>query len=393
MKITIVSDMITPYMGGSEVYVQNLSKNLVNMGHKVTWVGMRLPNTKQVEINDDGVILRRINVPFRNHAIQSRKMFCFHPQLFKAIDDADVVQWNSFVAAITGGVISKIKQKPHVLLTHEMFQDLWKHFTKNKVEQTVFPLMERLIIKNKYNAAIVPCNYTKETIRKLGMPYEKIKKIPHGLNHKLFKPAKPSFKDEFNLHKKYVIGWCGRFGFKGTSYSKNLYVLFDAFIKLKKKVPNAFLLMAGSDFDSVEWYLQKLGLKENKDYLYLGRLSHKLLPEYYSSLDVFCSSSLSEGFGFTVVEAQACGTPVVCFHAGSLPEVVSHNYSGKVLKKRMTSSGLAKALIELHKYPQVKKKLANQATKWVKQFTWNKSAKAHEKVYEDVYCHHKIMKG
>jgi len=348
---------------------------------------MRLPDTKEIEINSDGVLLRRIYVPFNQ-----RRFFCFMPKLFRIIEGADVIQWNSFVSAITGGVISKMKNKPHVLLTHELFRDLWKKFSDNIIERNLYPFMEKIIVRNNYDAGIVPCDYTKRTLVKMGMPSDKIMKIPHGIDLKLFQPKYGLLKEKYDLFDRFVVGWTGRMDFSGTAYSKNLKCLFDAFKKVKTKVPSSVLLLGGVGFENISWYLEELGLEIGKDVIYSGRLPYKDLPFFYSSCDVFASSSLSEGFGFTVVESQACGTPVVAFEgAGSLDEVIAKNKSGKLVSPQ-TFPALAKGILELHKYPKLREDMSRVGMQWVKQFNWKDSAKMHEKVYEDVYCHHKMTK-
>jgi glycosyltransferase involved in cell wall biosynthesis len=393
MKITIVSDMLKPFCGGSELYVESVATELIKRGHEVTWVGMRMPDTKELEILPSGIKIRRINVPFRNDYMSSRRMFCFMPQLFKATKDADVVQWNSFVSAITGGVISKLMNKPHILLNHEMFDGLWKRFTSNPIEQTVYPLMEKIIVMNRYDAGIVPCKNSEEDLVKLGMPRDKIKIIHHGIDHQNFRPRFATFKEKYHLWDRFVLGWSGRSGFSGTAYSKNVKCLFDAFKQVKVKIPSAVLLMCGTGWDDVSWYPRSIGLEEGRDVIHVGKIPYEQMPELYSSLDVFVSSSIHEGFGLSIVEAQSCGTPVVAFDkAGSIPEVVENNKSGKLVYPQ-TSSRLVKGIEELYKYPELRRRMGNHAMQWTKQFNWKDSAKAHEQVYEDVLCWHKINRS
>jgi len=386
MNIMIVSDMIVPYLGGSERYCQNVSRELVKLGHNVLWVGMRFSSElKGREINEDGVMIRRLNVPFNE-----RRLFCFHPKLISLMKDADVVQFNSFVSAITGGFIARLMRKPCVGLCHEFFQDLWQKFTDNRVEQIIYPAIEKLISINPYIAWIVPCDYTKNTLIKMGVRPDKIKKIPHGIDHRLFHPMYGSFRERYELWDRFVILYSGRYGFKGTCYSKNQKVLFDAFKKMKVKIPSSVLLMVGSDFENVKPYIESLGLEIGKDVIYAGKIPDKEMPEFYSSGDVFVSSSLSEGFGFSILESQACGTPVVAFANGSIPEVVSDNKTGILIKKRKNSYGLTKGIKTLYKYPNLRRTMSSNAIQWAKKFTWKKSAKAHSDLYENVYCWKKI---
>jgi len=382
MKITIVSDMISPFMGGNEVMIENLTKELVKLGVDVTWVGMRLSkNDKEFEINEHGVKLRRLNIPFNE-----RRLFCFHPKLFKLTSDADVLQFHTFVSAITGGFIGKLKNKATIGLTHEFFTDKWEKLTKNKIEQKLYPFIERFITKNPYDAWICPCEYTRKTLNDMGVPKEKIKVIPHGLQHDLFYPRFATYKDKYNLWNRFVITHAGRIGFSGTAYSKNIRCLFDTFKKVKVKIPSAVLLMAGTGWEDVAWYPKKLGLEIGKDIIHLGKLKKEELPFFYSSGDVFLTSTLSEGFCFVACESEACGTPVVAFkNAGALDETAS---VGKLVSPQ-TSTALAKGVIEMYKFPNLRRQKSRDAMKWVKQYDWKKVAQEYKKTYEDVLCWHK----
>ena len=379
MKIKIVSDMITPYMGGSEVYVQNLSRELIKLGFDVEWIGMRLsPYLKKEEVNEDGIKIRRIDMPFNE-----RRLFCLNTQLFPALKDADVLQFNSFVSAMTGGYIAKILKKPSIGLVHEFFRkELWKKFTSNKIEQIVYPMMENLIAKNPYTAWIVPCDYTRRTLMNMGIDGDKIKKIPHGIDHKKFHPVYGSYREKYHLWDRFVIGHVGRLGFTGTCYSKNLKTLFVAFKKVKDKIPNAVLLIAGTGFENVEWYIKEMGLDIGKDVIYVGKIPNDELVSFYNSMDVFATASLSEGFSFVTVESEACGTPVVCFRgAGALDETAK---VGKLVSPQ-TPSALAKGIIEMHKFPNMKNQMSRNAIEWTKQYDWKKTAKEYKKIYEDLY--------
>ena len=81
------------------------------------------------------------------------------------------------------------------------------------------------------------------------------------------------------------------------------------------------LLVGGGGwlFDDVQRKVEQLQLSE--DVLFAGRVPDEDLPALYSGADCFLMPSLYEGFGIPVLEAMACGTPVVCSRASSLPEV------------------------------------------------------------------------
>jgi glycosyltransferase involved in cell wall biosynthesis len=105
---------------------------------------------------------------------------------------------------------------------------------------------------------------------------------------------------------------------------KNLGVLLEALACLKARgVPFRLIKVGGAGGD--RWRAQflagarRLGVEDQV--LLVGRVPEADLPAFYSAADLYVTSSLLEGFGLPVLEAMACGAPVVCSRAGSLPEI------------------------------------------------------------------------
>ena len=87
-------------------------------------------------------------------------------------------------------------------------------------------------------------------------------------------------------------------------------------------VPTAPLVIVGKKgwlYESFFRRLRELGLEDRL--LFTGYVPDEDLPAIYSAADLFVFPSLYEGFGLPVLEAMACGTPVVCSNASNLPEM------------------------------------------------------------------------
>jgi glycosyltransferase involved in cell wall biosynthesis len=85
----------------------------------------------------------------------------------------------------------------------------------------------------------------------------------------------------------------------------------------------------------------------------------ELLSHVYSAADVFVAPSLQDNLPNTVLEAMACGTPVVAFGVGGIPEAVRHGETGFVVAPR-DSAGLGRAMLELLSSEPMRAKMSGE---------------------------------
>jgi len=111
---------------------------------------------------------------------------------------------------------------------------------------------------------------------------------------------------------------------------------------------------------------------------FLGPVDEADLPALYTGADLFVSSSLVEGFGFTVVEAMACGTAVLCGNGGSLPEVTGDAASRIDPENPVAFAG---AISHLLSNPGVREELAAKGQRRVRQLCWQRAARTVLRVY------------
>lgn len=122
-------------------------------------------------------------------------------------------------------------------------------------------------------------------------------------------------------------------------------------------------------------------VKKRDKIVMAGLVDRKGLISLYSGAEAFVFPSLHESFGMPILEAMGCGCPVVTSHEFSMPEVAGdaavlvNPYSVEDI-----TSGLRKVLIDL----ALREELREKGLKRVQKFSWEKSAKEHWKVYEEV---------
>lgn len=164
---------------------------------------------------------------------------------------------------------------------------------------------------------------------------------------------------------------------------KNYARLVEAFTIARAKSDGpAQLVIAGRNgwlYDDVYAAVDRHGM--NDAVLFLDYVSDDDLATLYSLASVVAMPSLTEGFGIPVVEAMACGTPVVASDRGSLPEVVG---DAGVLVPPTDVSALADALHQVVSDGPLRDRLVALGYERARQFNWDDAARQHIAVYHSV---------
>jgi len=115
----------------------------------------------------------------------------------------------------------------------------------------------------------------------------------------------------------------------------------------------------------------------------LGYVSEKEKFELLRKSWVYVICSEKEGFGISVIEANALGTPAVGYRVSGLVDSIKDGYNGLLVEDGNIEE-LAKVLVNLLKDDDLRKRLSENAIEWAKQFSWDKSAEEFERVLEKV---------
>lgn len=204
----------------------------------------------------------------------------------------------------------------------------------------------------------------------LKVPSEKIVVIKMGLEEK-FK-QKVSVDEKFR-RKERIIGCVGAL-FLRKRFDKALYV----FSQLKQMYRNPLKLVIcgrGPGLSNLKSMASELGISEDVEFL--GYVSEKEIVDYYNSFDVFFHPSEYEGFGFPILEAQACGVPVVIYRDAEIPEEV-RKCSIEVKDDYSAAEAIFKLISNFNFY----KKISEDSLDHARNFMWSKIIDEVIKVYE-----------
>jgi glycosyltransferase involved in cell wall biosynthesis len=171
--------------------------------------------------------------------------------------------------------------------------------------------------------------------------------IPYSVNTDIFKPLdKIAARKKFGIPQDaFVFGMVA--ANKDLPPRKSFQEVLDAFQMFVQKHPNSFLylnvpMQMPGGFPILE-YAKFLGIADklfhNEDYNIYFKFDKKAVAEIINTFDVSLNPSMSEGFGLNVIEAQACGVPIITNNFTSMPELIIEGITGwttKVVRKRFT---------------------------------------------------------
>jgi len=165
---------------------------------------------------------------------------------------------------------------------------------------------------------------------------------------------------------------------------KNLKVLLEAVTLLRKKIPRIVLLKVGSPGRKRDrWVTMQLvkKLKLEDCVFFIGDVPEEILPIYYNAADVFVFPSLYEGFGLPVVEAMACGCPVVASGTTSIPEIAG---DAAILVNPSSPDEIAESVFEIMSCEEKRREMIEKGLIQISRFDWKVAAAKTLKIYEKV---------
>ncbi len=178
-----------------------------------------------------------------------------------------------------------------------------------------------------------------------GVSAEKINRVPNFIDTDRFTRSSADFKEGMKANKGYkdsrVVTFSGRF-----IYLKGIIFLLEGWRDVAKLLPDARLLLLGDGpllYDMKE-AARRLGIADSVEFL--GHVPH--VNDFLSMTDVFVLPSLQEGMPNSLLEAMACGLPVVATRIGGVVDVVRDEENGILVEPR-DPKGLAKGVVRLLK--------------------------------------------
>ena len=234
-------------------------------------------------------------------------------------------------------------------------------------------------ILNKCRRIITVSNFEMENIiSKLGIPRERLAMIYNGYNN-WFKPI----EDTSHVTQKYIADE-GYFFFLGnTDPKKNTERTLVAYSKyLQQSDVKRKLLMADLDSEYLNGIIQRNHIENIRDYILMpGYIVNSDLPYIYNGAFAFLYTSLRESFGIPLLEAMACGTPVITSNTSSMPEIAGHD---AILVNPESSDEIAEMMLQLERDEDFYEKQKVIGLERAKLFSWRRTAEQLLRLYQEV---------
>ena len=289
--------------------------------------------------------------------IKLKRRFCFD------IIHAHMACPAGFVAILLGIIF----RKPVIITVHGSdIHTLPKYF-----------FLKRLILftLKRAHTVIAVSQSLKDLILKMGYFHNKVFVIHNGVRHDIFYPMdkiKARRSLNFSVDRKIIL-------FIGSLIQiKGIDVLLRAFANMSEKNHSNLVIIGKGELDyHLKALAEKLHIESRVHFM--GSRKHDEISLWLNACDVFCLPSRNEGFPTVIVEALACGRPVVATKVGGIPEAVTNDTLGILVEPNNTeelAATLNKALEKEWDYQAI--------AEYGKRFSWNTIAEEYTELYKNV---------
>lgn len=219
------------------------------------------------------------------------------------------------------------------------------------------------------------CNRIRETLH---LPHEQIIAIHNGFSNRFHR-----LEGTYEITKKYIPSEEYLFFLGNTDPKKNTPCTLKAYsIYVQQSAHPLPLLVADLKEEVINQILKQEGIEEIKPMLYSpGYITHSDLPAIYNGAKAFLYTSLRESFGIPLLEAMACGTPVVTSNTSAIPEIAG---DGAILVDPRDADAIATQLLKLEQDSAYKEKQIAYGLERIKLFSWRHTAEKLLKVYQSI---------
>lgn len=252
-------------------------------------------------------------------------------------------------------------------------------YFENEIKKKTIGEFAWKLLKQFYNRCdivIVPTQEVASILEKRG--FKKLVVLPYGIDTSVFKNNRDGgIREKLGLTKNIVLLYAGQF-----RRDKRVELLVDAMQYLNPEV-KLLLVGDGPEKNTVLKKIKKLGLQD-RVMVHKPVDSHKLV-DFYNGADIYVNASISETMGISMLEAMACGLPVVAAYSPGAAEIIKDGYNGYIAQAN-SSLAIAEKIKKLYDKNE-RKPFKKNARHVAKNYEIRKIKKKLTDIYESVKNH------
>ena len=357
MRILIFNwqDIKNPLAGGAEVHLHEVFSRIAGLGHEVTLYCSSFPGAPPEEMMKGLRVIRQGGRNFFNYRVAFAYLSRFRSEPFDiVIDDMNKIPFFTPLYV----------DKPLYAVTHHLFGK--SIFKEANVVAAMYVYLTELAAVALYRRRKIPfivgSPSTAEELEAKGFPPENVTVINYAVDHDLHK------RTGIPKHPTHLIGYFGR-----LKKYKSVDHLLRALPEVLKRVPNLKLLIVGDGDDRgrLNALAEQLGVSGAVEFT--GFVSEEKKVALLKSMWFKVTTSSKEGWGLTVLEANACGTTVLASDVPGLRDAVKDGETG-LLYPYGDINELARKIVYLVEQPAIRDRLTSGALAWAASFRWDTAA-------------------
>lgn len=365
MKILFINwrDIRNPEAGGAEVHLHEISKRIAARGHEVTVLASRFEGAAERD-QVDGVRVVRCGGKFGfNFHVPRASRRLLHDEAFDVVvDDINKIPFYTPLYI----------RKPILALSHHLFAGTI--FLETALPIALYVYLSEALIAPVYRRTtfVAVSESTRQELLRRGLPPCNVEIVHNAVDHAVFTPG------DGTKAKEPLIAYLGR-----IKRYKRVGLVLDVFKMLSARFPTARLAIVGSGdyMAQLKKQAERLGISGRVEFT--GFVSEEKKVEILRKAHVVVNPSSKEGWGVTVTEANACGTPVVASNVPGLRDAVVDGKTGFLVKYGDVDA-FAERVDQILSDDRLRTDLGREAIAWARQFDWDRSAEAILRVIERI---------
>lgn len=366
MKIAMVSPYDFTWPGGVTAHVSQLAQELTQCGHQVKVIAPHSPSRQCFEADSFVPLGRSVPVPSGGSIARVSLSWWLYPRVrdFLQEERFDLIHLHEPLAPILPLCFLECSNTVNVGTFHA-------YYSRQHLYRFSQPIIRRWHSRLHGGIAVSPA--ARKYVNNFFPRDYRI--IPNGIDVDHF--AGNTKPWPHYLDGKTNILFVGR-----KEKRKGLKYLLEAYCRLKWEYPNTRLIIVGpGDLDRDSQGI--VSARNPGDVEIVGGVSYRDLPRYYATADIFCSPATGqESFGIVLLEAMACGKPIVASAIEGYMGIVKEGEQG-LLFPRKDPQALAETLATLINNPEYARQLGNTGRRMVEQYRWKAVARQVENYYLD----------